>query len=214
MKFKIILPAFLVFALVASSFLLKTDPPEILEIGAKAPMQDYQMKGIDGKMYSIEQAAQKNGVLVMFTCNTCPFVVGAPGRGEGWEGRYNEVHSTALQSGVGMLMVNSNEAYRDDVDSMEAMKKQAKENNYRAPYVVDKDHQLADALGARTTPHIYLFNSDMELVYKGAIDDSNESPDKVTENWLKDALKNLAAGKAIDPNSTRQLGCSIKRVDS
>jgi peroxiredoxin len=214
MKFKIILPAFLVVALLASSFLLKENPPEILAIGAEAPMQDYEMKGVDGETYSIENAANENGLLVMFTCNTCPFVVGAPGRGDGWQGRYNEVYSNALQNNVGMLMVNSNEAYRDGVDSMDAMKKHAKENNYRAPYVVDKNHQLADALGARTTPHIYLFNSDMELVYKGAIDDSNESADKVKDHWLKQALKNLAAGKPIDPNSTRQLGCSIKRVDS
>ena len=89
-----------------------------------------------------------------------------------------------------------------------------RENGYTMKYVVDENHVLADALGALTTPHVYLFDEDMKLVYKGAIDDNVNDASEVKEHYLQDAIKNLMSGKTIDPNSTRQLGCSIKRVKS
>lgn len=176
-----------------------------IEIGTEAPKQDYKMQGIDGKDYDLKSVAGENGLLVVFTCNTCPFVVA-------WEDRYNELHDLATEKGIGMVLVNSNEAKRDGDDSMEEMKKYAEELSYKSPYVVDKNSSLADAFGARTTPHIYLFNKEMKLVYRGAIDDNYKSKDSVEENYLINALKNLSAGKKIDPNTTKSIGCSIKRV--
>ena len=73
---------------------------------------------------------------------------------------------------------------------------------------------VADAFGARTTPHIFLFGADNALEYKGAIDDNVDKADSVKEPWLRDALKAMNAGKKIDPNDTRNIGCSIKRVKS
>jgi len=184
----------------------------ILEIGATAPMQDYKMKNVDGKELSLNSLKKENGLLVIFSCNTCPFVVGSPNGSEGWEVRYNYVNTAATRYNFGVVFVNSNEAKRGDDDSFEEMVKRAKDKKYEFPYVVDKNHKLADAFGARTTPHVYLFDKDMKLIYKGAIDDNNQKAASVKENWLLDALRNHSEGKKIENNSTRQLGCSIKRV--
>lgn len=210
MKLKLLISAIAV-TLITSAFVLSTDDNPTLEIGAKAPLQDYQMKDVSGKEVSLKSLMNKNGVLVIFSCNTCPFVVGRQDS-EGWEGRYNDVASHAKANGVTTVLVNPNEAKRDKGDSFDDMVKRAKDQKYNMYYALDSDHQLADAFGARTTPHVFLFNSDFTLVYKGAIDDNNDTANDVKEHWLNDALDNLAGGKEIDPNATRNIGCSIKRV--
>ena len=209
------------FALIAVAAILGTScgfsslKNDILEIGAKAPKAERKMEDVSGKEYSLTDLKQENGLLVVFSCNTCPFVVGNEAKNsEGWEGRYNDVHEMAESAGIGMVLVNSNEAYRDDADSRKAMAEHARKNGYTMKYVVDENHVVADAFGALTTPHVYLFDKEMKLVYKGAIDDNVNNADAVKEHYLQSAIKNLSAGQEIDPNSTRQLGCSIKRVKS
>lgn len=198
-----------------SLFAFTSAPGDIIEIGTKAPEADTRMKDVSGKEMTLRELSKGNGLLVVFSCNTCPFVVGNPGKNsDGWEGRYNELNRYAAANDVAMVLINSNEAYRDGVDSFEAMQKHAKENNYSMPYLLDKNHVLADAFGALTTPHIFMFNKDLQLVYKGAIDDNVNNAKEVEAHWLRDAIQNLSAGKDIDPESTRQLGCSIKRVKS
>lgn len=188
------------------------DVNPVLEIGKKAPLVDNQMKDVSGKELSLKSEMKESGLLVIFSCNTCPFVIGKGDNSEGWEGRYNDVAAVAGKNGIGTILINSNEAKRDNGDGFEDMVARAKEYNYAMAYVEDKDHIMADAFGARTTPHVFLFNNKFELVYKGAIDDNNDSADEVEESWLKNALNNLAAGNTIDPNATRNIGCSIKRV--
>ena len=184
-----------------------------LELGARAPLTDVEMKDVSGEMFSLKALKQEKGLLVIFSCNTCPFVVGT-GSKEGWEKRYNGIYDLAKKNKIGMVLVNSNEAYRGDVDSFEKMAAHSKKLGYKSPYVVDQDHALADAFGAKTTPHVYLFNSDLELVYKGAIDDNNASSSDVKEHYLRSAINKLSKGESIDPASTKSLGCSIKRVKS
>jgi len=183
-----------------------------LAIGDKAPSADMKMTNIDGQQWSLVDIAGENGTLVIFSCNTCPFVVGREGKSEGWEGRYNEVAGFARENGIGSVLVNSNEAKRKGDDSLEEMKMHAMEAGYIMPYVVDAEHKLADAFGARTTPHVYLFNSDFQLVYRGSIDDSVNSADEVKETYLKDAITRMIEGKKIKPEITKAIGCSIKRV--
>jgi hypothetical protein len=144
---------------------------------------------------------------VIFSCNTCPFVLG-------WEDQYPMLGSMADLNKIGMVLVNSNEAKRGGDDSMEEMKNHSKGAGYNVPYVVDNNSALANAFGANTTPHIYLFDGDMKLVYTGAINDKYEQKDKVaTTRWLHDAMMLLADGKAdqIEPKETKNIGCSIKR---
>ena len=92
------------------------------------------------------------------------------------------------------------------------MKLHAREAGYILPYVVDQGHQLADAFGARTTPHVYLFDADFQLVYRGSIDDNVDSADEVKETYLEDAITKMIEGKKVKPAVTKAIGCSIKRV--
>jgi peroxiredoxin len=191
---------------------ISTSPAEILEIGAKAPKTDVKMADVSGKTLSLDELKKKNGLLVIFSCNTCPFVVGNGSKSQGWEGRYPELADMTAKNEIGFALINSNEAKRDAGDSMDDMKKRYKEKGLKGNYLLDKNHAVADAFGALTTPHVFLFDGNMKLIYKGAIDDSVDSKDNVKEAYLENAVKAHVGGKTIDPNSTRQMGCSIKRV--
>lgn len=195
----------------SSAFSLNNDPVS-LELGAKAPMTDLKMEDIYGQTHSLQSLNGKAGLLVIFSCNTCPFVVGREGKSMGWEGRYNDLHKIAGELGFGSVLVNSNEAKREGDDSKEAMMRQVKEKSYMMPYVIDKNHQLADAFGARTTPHVYLFDANMNLVYKGAIDDNVDNPKEVKVHYLIDAMNAVAKGQAVVTGETKAIGCSIKRM--
>ena len=182
-----------------------------IEIGDHAPFPTYAMMNIDGETVSIENIKGDNGVIVIFTCNTCPFVVGR-GETEGWEGRYNAIIEFADANGIGTLLVNSNQAKRDGDDSYTKMKNRARDMEYIAPYVLDEESKLANGFGARTTPHVFLFNSVLKLVYKGSIDDSVNSAEEVEEHFLRIAIERTAEGKRVKNSETSPVGCSIKRV--
>ena len=187
------------------------DSIESIKIGTKAPLSSSKMKDVSETNYSLEELNKENGLLVIFSCNTCPFVVGND-RMEGWEGRYNQLYSIAEKNNIGMALVNSNEAKRETADSFIRMKERSKKMSYKANYLLDKNNKLADAFGASTTPHVFLFDKDLKLVYKGAIDDAVNSTEQVKARWLYNALKKLASNQPIDPQTTRNSGCSIKRV--
>ena len=186
-------------------------PKSSIDLGTELPKADLKMKDVSGKKLSFNDIKKDNGLLVVFSCNTCPFVVGGNGMGEGWEGRYNELKTICDKQNIGMVLVNSNEAKRGEDDSFEAMQKRAKTENYKMNYVVDANSVVANAFNAKTTPHVFLFNKSNSLVYKGAIDDNNSSATRVGAKWLQNALNELGEGKAITTPKTRNKGCSIKR---
>ena len=175
-----------------------------LEINEKTTLLDYKMKDISEKMLSLNEIKKENGLLVIFSCNTCPFVLA-------WEDRYPLIGQWAEENKVGLVLVNSNYQKRAGDDSFEAMQIHAKDKNYNCYYTVDHESQLANAWGAQTTPHVFLFDKTFQLVYKGAIDDNFRSATEVKEHYLKNALANLGAGKEIQVKETPPKGCSIKR---
>lgn len=185
---------------------------EMLEIGSSMPGSEIEMLNIDNKKVSLEDVALENGILVIFSCNTCPFVVGNGSKSEGWENRYPGLGDLCKKNDIGMVLVNSNEAKRGGADSFIEMQAHYKAQNYNSYYVVDENSVLADMFGALTTPHVYLFNSKFELVYRGAIDDNVNRQSDVKNLYLNDAVENMIQGKEIMPQVTKQLGCSIKRV--
>ena len=196
----------------SSASLNNMEPQPELAIGAKAPMSDVLLQNIDGTFLSLEGAAGKNGLLVVFSCNTCPFVIGNGTKSDGWEGRYNETAAKAEAYGFNMMLINSNEAKRDHHDSVEAMRTHAKEQGYTMPYLVDTDHTIADAFGALKTPHVFLFNNKMELVYRGSIDDNVSNAAAVESFYVLDAMAEASIGKPCSVPETKAMGCSIKRV--
>ena len=176
-----------------------------MEIGTKMPTDGYKITDVlTNTATSLADVKTDKGLLVVFTCNTCPFVIRNISRTK-------EVLTYAKEHGVGVLMVNSNEAQRKDADEPKAMVKFAKEHNY-PDYVIDTKSQLADIFGASHTPEVYLFNSDQTLVYKGAMDDNPANPSEAKEMYLENAMSNLLADKEIMPNETKSVGCSIKRL--
>ena len=186
---------------------------EMMSIGTVNPSLEVKLKDISGAEMYIEELGKKNGTLLIFSCNTCPFVVGNGEKSEGWENRYNDIAAMAKEKEIGFALINSNEAKREGADSFDEMVKHAKDAKYvDINYLVDANHEVADAFNARTTPHVYLFNANNELVYTGAIDDNVDKKAEVKEHWLSDAMTALVAGEEIANPVTKHMGCSIKRV--
>lgn len=196
---KIIVAA--IVAISAMAFTLNT----VLPIGAEMPNADLKMKDISGKMVSIKDAVKDKGVLVMFSCNTCPYVIKN-------EERTVEIGNYAKKMNVGVILLNSNEAQRSDDDSYDEMKKYAASKKYNWHYVIDEKSVVADAFGANRTPECFLFDKNLKLVYHGAIDDNPSDASNVTRHHLKEAINELAAGKEISVKESRSVGCTIKRM--
>jgi thioredoxin-related protein len=175
-----------------------------LPIGSSLPMSNVKMKNIKGDMVSMKDAMKKSGLLVMFTCNTCPFVIKN-------QARTKEICKYALENNVGVILLNSNEGQRANDDSFDEMKKYAAQQGYNWYYVVDKDNAAADAFGANRTPECFLFNKESKLYYHGAIDDNPTEAENVKRQHLKEAINELIAGKDITVKESRSVGCSIKR---
>ena len=175
-----------------------------IEINSEMPNMDQKLKSINGYSYSLESISEKNGLVVIFTSNTCPFVIK-------WEDRYTMVEELAKKNNLGLAYINSNYKKRDGDDSFKKMKEHAKKYNYRAPYLLDIESKIANSFGAKTTPHVFMFNNELQLIYKGAIDDNYEDINKVEKFYLKDAIEQLSNGKKIKVSETDPVGCSIKR---
>ncbi len=174
-----------------------------LDLGSVLPLEDVKMMDITGKKVSLGEAKGENGLLVIFSCNTCPWVIK-------WEDRYVELAKKYQSKGVGMIALNSNETTFESSDSMDEMKKHAKENNYNFYYARDDGSKLAREFGATRTPHVYLFNAEDRLVYRGAIDDNAKNQKKVKKPYVADAIDAMLAGNTIKYASTKALGCGIK----
>lgn len=176
-----------------------------LSIGSSIPLSNQKMLDVSGKEVSIQNAIRENGVLVMFSCNTCPYVIRN-------QERTKQINQYALDNKIGVIVVNSNEAQRSDADSYEAMKKYAAEQQYAWYYAIDKNSSIANAFGATRTPEVYLFNKKGVLVYKGAIDDNPSDAGNVKRQHLKTAIDEMLGGKSISVTESKSVGCSIKRV--
>jgi thioredoxin-related protein len=197
---KLFLACTAIVSMAAMSFIINGPLP----IGSTMPKADVKLKDISGKEVSVREVKKEKGVLVMFSCNTCPYVVKN-------QQRTVAIAAYAQKNNVGVIVLNSNEGQRNDDDSYEAMKTYAKEQNYTWHYAVDKNNELADAFGANRTPECFLFDKDLKLIYHGAIDDNPSDASNVKRNHLQEAITELTAGKEISIKESRSVGCGIKR---
>jgi peroxiredoxin len=195
---KLLLPAMTAMALLSFAVI---DP---LPIGSAMPGSDVELKDVSGNSITLGKAKDKNGLLVMFSCNTCPYVVKN-------QQRTNEICSYAQKNNIGVVVLNSNEAYRSNEDSYDEMKTYAKEQKYKWHYAVDANSQLANAFGATRTPECFLFDKDLKLVYHGAIDNNPSDAANVSRKHLQIAIDELLAGKDISVKESKSVGCGIKR---
>jgi len=188
-------------AVVFFSFTME-DP---LPLGSPVPKADNKLKDISGKEVTLKDAMKENGLLVMFSCNTCPVVINN-------QARTNEICQFATKKSIGVVLLNSNEANRKSSESLTAMQEYAKGQGYSWYYAEDKNNELADAFGASRTPECYLFDKNGKLVYHGAIDDNPSDAASVKRNHLKEAINEVLSGKEVSVKQSRSVGCGIKRI--
>jgi len=179
-----------------------TDP---LPIGAAIPHADQKMQSILGRSVSFNDVKKTNGLLVMFSCNTCPVV-------KKYQLRTMEICKYAVGNNVGVILLNSNEATRNSGDSFEDSKAYGQEQGYYFDYVIDNASVMADAFGATRTPEVFLFNKEGKLVYHGAIDDNSGNAAEVTRKHAQFAIDEMVAGNPISVQETKFVGCAIKRI--
>lgn len=185
--------------------LVSFSPVAELPIGAEMPKANIRIKDVvSGKEVSLNDAVKKNGLLVMFSCNTCPYVIR-------YQQRTHAVAAFAQKNDIGAIFINSNAAQRTGDDSHEAMKQYAKTQGYNWYYAADDKNELADAFGATRTPENFLFNKEGKLVYHGAIDDNPNETD-VKRKHLLTAMDEMLNGKEVSMTKTRSVGCGIKRI--
>lgn len=187
------------------SFINGSLPFEELALKASIPLSDYKMKDVSGSSTSLANSKTNKGLLVIFSCNTCPYVKLS-------EKRIKEYTDYCLNNGVGCVLVNSNEAQRNDDDSFDEMVKYYSQQKLKCSYVLDEKSALANAFGAGRTPQCFLFNAN-GLIYKGAIDDNVKDVNAVKTYYLKDALAALLKGELPKTQETKSIGCTIKRVE-
>jgi len=177
----------------------------VLPLGSDIPKAAIQMKTVEGAITTLQEAKTANGLLVMFTCNTCPYVIKN-------QARAKEICSFTQAKQIGVILLNSNEVNRPaNGETYKDMQAYAKDQDFHWPYAVDSDNILADAFGATRTPECFLFDANGKLVYHGAIDDSPADISQVSRHHLKEAITEMTAGKNISVKESRSIGCSIRR---
>jgi len=172
-----------------------------LQLGQEAP--NFNLPGVDGKNYSLADFHGAKVLVVVFSCNHCPYVVGS-------EDRMNALHADYAPKSVAMIAINSNETEHHPTDSFEHMVQRAKDKGFKFPYVRDESQQIALAYGALRTPHFYVFDKDRKLRYTGRMDDNPRQPGRQTTRELRDAIEAVLDGRAPAIPLTNPIGCNVK----
>lgn len=172
-----------------------------LQLGQPAP--DFCLPGIDGKTHCLADFKASKFLVIVFSCNHCPYVIGS-------EDRMINFYNDYKAKGVEMVAINSNETKDHPGDSFENMVSHAKEKGLKWPYLRDEKQDVALAYGALRTPHYYVFDQDRKLRYTGRMDDNPRTPGKETTRELRDAMDALLAGKEPPVAMTNPIGCNVK----
>ncbi|MDA0288784.1 MAG: thioredoxin family protein [Proteobacteria bacterium] len=175
-----------------------------LELGATAP--DFSVAGTDGKNYSLADFESASTLVVFFTCNHCPFVVGS-----------DEVTRATAEKfqdkGVAFIGINSNSEKTNPTDDFDQMVSRMKEHNFPWIYARDASQEVAQAYGALRTPHFYVFDADRKLAYCGRGVDQPRDTSKMQVNDLEKALAEITAGQSVSVPLTNPIGCNVKWLD-
>jgi peroxiredoxin len=163
----------------------------------------FSLPGVDGKTWSLTDFEKSPLLLVTFWCNHCPYV-------QAWEGRMVDIGREYGPKGVGIVLINANDAASYPEDRFEVMVRRAREKSYPFPYLRDETQQVARAYGALVTPHPMLFGSDRKLLFQGRIDNDHEHPERVKHRFLRAALDAAMAGQRIAESELPVQGCSVK----
>ncbi len=174
--------------------------PQMLALGAKAP--DFDLPGVDGKTHTLASYSDKPVLVVIFSCNHCPYV-------KDYEDRMVGIQRDYASRGVQLVAINSNDEKSFPEDSLAQMVVRAKEKGFDFPYLRDRDQTAVEHYGAACTPHVFVFDGKRDLRYRGRIDDSRD-PLHVKSPDLRNVLDDLTAGREVRVPDTKPFGCSIK----
>jgi peroxiredoxin len=173
---------------------------ETLKTGSQAPK--FNLPATDGNTYSMESFSNKKALVVIYSCNHCPYV-------QAYEDRIIEIQNY-YSNDVQIVAISSNEDTNYPEDSFAKMKERAQLKKFNFPYLHDETQLVAKAYGATHTPEIFLFDSKRELVFHGKIDDNWQEPQSVKSKYLRNAIDELLSGKQISVPETFTIGCTIK----
>lgn len=173
-----------------------------LPIGAPLPAFR-NLPAVDGKAYSASDFSGAEVLVVVFSCNHCPYVQGS-------EGRMMEFQSHYADRGVRLVAINSNDITNYPDDDFESMVKRAQERGFNFVYMRDEDQSVAEAFGATHTPEFFVFDQNRELRYHGMLDDSPKNPAAVQRHHLREAVDAILAGRPVPEPETHSIGCTIK----
>lgn len=175
--------------------------------GVGDAVADFTLTNVDGEEVSLNSYLEESeGVIVVFTCNTCPFAVK-------YEDRIKELAATYNDAGWPVVAIQPNDPGRSPGDSFEKMVALASDHEYDFPYLYDDTQEIAEAFGATRTPQTYLLQvveGEFVVKYIGAIDDNPHNAEEVEVNYIDDAIEAMKAGEEIERTSTRAIGCTIK----
>ncbi len=170
-------------------------------------VEDFSLKNIDGKNVSLKDFKKAKGVILVFTCNHCPY-------SKMYEERIIALDKKYKDLGYPVVAINPNDPIASPGDDFESMKKRAKEKGFTFPYLFDKGQTVYPKFGATRTPHVFILNKikkkDMVVSYIGAIDNNARDASAVSEEYVADAIDTLLAGKKLTTTKTKAIGCSIK----
>ncbi len=172
-----------------------------LQIGDRAP--HFSLPATDGKTYSLADFDPARILVVFFTCNHCPYVIGSDEVTRATVNRFKH-------KGVSFVGINSNSENTYPIDSFEHMRERMKEHHFPWVYARDKSQEVAKAYGALRTPHFYVFDQDRKLVYTGRGVDNPRNADEVTVNDLDRVLEEILAGQPVSTPLTNPVGCNVK----
>jgi thiol-disulfide isomerase/thioredoxin len=200
-----------ILLLLSCAVILGAQDPETLPIGAPAP--DFRLQGIDGKMYALENFSDAKVLAIVFTANHCPTA-------QAYEDRIRKLVEDFPSGQLQLVAISSNHpdavcleelGYTDLGDTFEEMKIRAVDQDYNYPYLYDGDEQLtAIAYGAVATPHVFIFDEERKLRYRGRIDEMEDPYQQATKHDARNAVEALLAGRQVPVESTRAFGCSMK----
>jgi thiol-disulfide isomerase/thioredoxin len=159
---------------------------------------------VNNKLEKLNSLKGEKGTIIMFICNHCPFVIHV-------NPELVNIANDYQQKGIGFIAISSNDVVKYPQDGPELMKQHAKNNEYPFPYLYDATQEVAKAYDAACTPDFFLFNENLELVYRGQLDDSRPGNEiKLTGKDLRSALDCLLNNTAINELQKPSIGCNIK----
>jgi peroxiredoxin len=175
------------------------------KVGDKAT--DFKLKNVDNKMVAMVDYKYAKGIILVFTCNHCPFA-------KKYESRIMDLDKNYKPKGFPVVAISPNDPGVEPEDSFENMQKLAKVKGYTFPYLIDETQNVAKEYGATKTPHVYVLEKQKDetyvVKYIGAIDDNCEDQAAVKEKYVENAVNNILAGKPVTPDFTKAIGCGIK----